>query len=112
MGWYRENGTVAAPLSKQLLPEYTVWVSLHGGNGKWAQQKAVESWERQLQERSERQRAIADCDARRLAREAEIERRRKDEETYRRLARNTLSEITQRREEAERRIREEASEAR
>merc|ERR1712037_1032639 len=81
--WYRENGTPATPLSSQPLPVYTLWVSLHGGNGKWAQQRAIESWEQQLQERSRKHREMADCKAGRLAREAEVERLKKDEETYR-----------------------------
>jgi len=112
--WYRDDGTLA-PLSKPLLPEYTLWVSLHGGNGQWAQQRAFDLWEKQQNDHATAQRDFAIREEHRLAMEAEAERRRKAEEEARRALFNTAEQERRRtlaQEEAERLAREAEAEAR
>merc|ERR1712008_526971 len=87
----------------------TLWVSLHGGNGHWAQQRAMELWEAQQNDHQNAQKDFAIREEHRLAMEAEAERRRKAEEEARRALFNTAEQERRRKlaqEEVERLARE------
>lgn len=105
-----------------MLPGYQLWVTLHGGNGKWQKRRAKVEWEEQQldyeqreQEREHAERALrlrrAEAERRRRAageelrlrvEEAERERRRRQEEEARLEAERQEAE-RQRRLEEERR---------
>lgn len=108
--WFREEG-VLAPVSAPLLPEYPLWVTLHGGNGAWKQAAAQEVWEQQLCDHAEWQREWALREERMRAKRIEAERRRKElEEEERRRYQEAERSRKQREEEEAARKRQEEEE--
>jgi len=104
--WFRSDG-VPAPLHSQFLPEYDLWVTLHGGNGTWKQHEAKAEWEKQVQEYEVSKREWALREERERARLIEAERRRKaEQEEDERRAAEAEAERRRKREEEERRVHE------
>lgn len=100
--WYRtqaDSKTVGEPF----LPEFDLWVSLWGGNGRWARQKAWDEWDQQVQDHKawEADRQLEEERAR--AREAEAAQLRlREAEELRRWVEEAERERRRRREEEER----------
>lgn len=74
---YREEG-VLQRVNQPLLPEYSLWVALQGGNGSWKQVEAEAIWEQQLREHEDWQRSWALREERLRAKRLEAERQRKE----------------------------------
>eukprot|EP00927_Polykrikos_kofoidii_P078977 TRINITY_DN75777_c0_g1_i1.p1 TRINITY_DN75777_c0_g1~~TRINITY_DN75777_c0_g1_i1.p1 ORF type:complete len:397 (-),score=75.26 TRINITY_DN75777_c0_g1_i1:93-1283(-) len=101
--WFRADGCPAT-VHDPFLPEYKLWVTLHGGDGGWKQQIAMEEWERQVLAHEVRKREWELREERERARLLEAERRRRQEaEEEERRAEEAEAERRRRREEEERR---------
>lgn len=103
--------TLGLPRIKPTLqPDYNLWVSLVGGDGRWRQRKAEEEWARQLVEHAERlkeQRLEEEKRRAKLAKEAERLRRKQEEELRLAEERKRAEEARRREEERLRREKEE-----
>lgn len=108
--WYRPEGA-PTPKGCTFLPDYQLWVTLHGGNGNWQKRRARSEWEQQqLDHRlSERERSNAEVALRLRRAEAERRRRAADEEL--RLRVQEAERERRRRQESEARLRAEREEA-
>jgi len=120
---YRAPGSVC-PQGAPHLPEYDLWVTLHGGNGTFAKRKAKARWVEELKQHAarelafydeaenqrqkaidaERRRRLADEELKLRIAEAEKERQRRLQEEERARAQR-LEEERRQKEEAERRWR-------
>mmetsp|Transcript_18331 Transcript_18331/g.50285 ORF Transcript_18331/g.50285 Transcript_18331/m.50285 type:complete len:407 (-) Transcript_18331:188-1408(-) len=101
--WFRAKG-VPATVHGPFLPEFDLWVTLHGGNGTWKKQQATIEWEKQVREHRVFKQEWALREERERARLLEAERRRKQEaEEEERRAAEAEAERRRRREEDERR---------
>eukprot|EP00930_Biecheleria_cincta_P092809 TRINITY_DN8285_c0_g1_i2.p1 TRINITY_DN8285_c0_g1~~TRINITY_DN8285_c0_g1_i2.p1 ORF type:complete len:370 (+),score=58.98 TRINITY_DN8285_c0_g1_i2:78-1187(+) len=83
-----------------LVPHYDLWVTLHGGNGRWRQAKARQEWVFQVMEHEALERARKQEADRQRARKLEVERiRRAEEEELRRRVEEAEQERKRRKEE-------------
>lgn len=83
-----------------LVPHYDLWVTLHGGNGRWRQAKARQEWVFQVMEHEASERARKQEADRQRARKLEVERiRRAEEEELRRRVEEAEQERKRRKEE-------------
>jgi len=107
--WYRVEGsnTKGVPL----LPDYSLYVSLKGGNGAWTQRKANIEWRYQVADHraSEAKRILEEQRARIAKKEAEEKRRREQKELQKKLEEDAIERKRREveREEQERRRKEE-----
>jgi len=83
-----------------LVPHYDLWVTLHGGNGRWRQVRARQEWEFQVMEHEASERARKQEADRQRARKLEVERiRRAEEEELRRRVEEAEQERKRKKEE-------------
>lgn len=85
--------------NRECRPSYDLWISLHGGNGRTVQRRALQQWELQLVDHQDAVRAFEEEERRRRAAQAEALRRKKiAEEELRRRVEEAEQEAIKRRE--------------
>eukprot|EP00929_Paragymnodinium_shiwhaense_P057213 TRINITY_DN28630_c0_g1_i1.p1 TRINITY_DN28630_c0_g1~~TRINITY_DN28630_c0_g1_i1.p1 ORF type:complete len:393 (-),score=93.80 TRINITY_DN28630_c0_g1_i1:167-1345(-) len=105
--WFRPEGCPATVHDSPYLPEYPLWVSLHGGNGTWKKRAAETVFAQEVLDHEAFKKEWELREEREKARALEAEKRRRQEAIEEeRRAQEAEKERQRRREEEERRRRE------